>query len=226
MAASLRLMDGARPEGAHEPAVARVVRLGGDDRSSQRVRIVDAALRCIGAQGLQKTTADDIAREAGISRATLYRTFPGGKDAVLAGVVETEVARFFSALAVTMGEADDLEDVLVAGMVEAAARLRSHEPLARLLADEPGVVLARLSFAKLDGLLRVASDFAAPFFARWLGPDEASRAAEWAVRIVISYLLSPSQGFDLADAGQTRRLVATFVLPGVVAQGALGDPAP
>jgi len=51
------------------------------------------------------------------------------------------------------------------------------------------VVLARLSFAKLDGLLRVASDFAAPFFARWLGPDEASRAAEWAVRIVISYLL-------------------------------------
>jgi AcrR family transcriptional regulator len=189
-------MDGARPEGAHEPAVARVVRLGGDDRSSQRVRIVDAALRCIGAQGLQKTTADDIAREAGISRATLYRTFPGGKD------------------------------VLVAGMVEAAARLRSHEPLARLLADEPGVVLARLSFAKLDGLLRVASDFAAPFFARWLGPDEASRAAEWAVRIVISYLLSPSQGFDLADAGQTRRLVATFVLPGVVALGALGDPAP
>ena len=97
---------------------------------------------------------------------------------------------------------------------------------ARLLADEPGVVLARLSFAKLDGLLRVASDFAAPFFARWLGPDEASRAAEWAVRIVISYLLSPSQGFDLADAGQTRRLVATFVLPGVVALGALGDPAP
>jgi len=46
------------------------------------------------------------------------------------------------------------------------------------------------------------------------------------VRIVISYLLSPSQGFDLADAGQTRRLVATFVLPGVVALGALGDPAP
>jgi len=92
VAASLRLMDAPRPEGAHEPAVARVVRLGGDDRSSQRVRIVDAALRCIGAQGLQKTTADDIARER-VSRGPPVSDLPGGKDAVLAGVVETEVAR-------------------------------------------------------------------------------------------------------------------------------------
>jgi len=224
VAASLRLMDGARPEGAHEPAVARVVRLGGDDRSSQRVRIVDAALRCIGAQGLQKTTADDIARER-VSRGHAVSDLPGGRTPSLPASSRPRCPVLLRAGG-DHGEADDLEDVLVAGMVEAAARLRSHEPLARLLADEPGVVLARLSFAKLDGLLRVASDFAAPFFARWLGPDEASRAAEWAVRIVISYLLSPSQGFDLADAGQTRRLVATFVLPGVVALGALGDPAP
>ena len=91
--------------------------LGADDRSSTRVRIVDATLRCLARQGLAKTTIDDIAREAKLSRATLYRTFPGGKDAIVAAVVETEVARLFSSLAVVMGEAADLEDVLVAGMV-------------------------------------------------------------------------------------------------------------
>ena len=38
-------------------------------------------------------------------------------------MVETEVARLFSQLAVVMGGAPDLEDVLVAGIVEAARRL-------------------------------------------------------------------------------------------------------
>lgn len=191
--------------------------LGADDRSSQRVRIVDAALRCLARQGLAKTTADDIAREAGISRATLYRTFPGGKESVIGAVVDTEAARFFSALAVAMGEAHDLEDVLVAGMVEAATRLSSHEALAYLLAYEPGTVLPHLAFARMDDLLLSVGDLAAPFFARWLEPDQAARAAEWAIRIVISYLSCPSDGVDLTDPKSARALARRFVLPGILA---------
>jgi AcrR family transcriptional regulator len=191
--------------------------LGADDRSSTRVRMVDAALACLARQGLAKTTVDDIAREAGFSRATLYRTFPGGKDDVIAAVVETEVARLFSSLAVVMGEATDLEDVLVAGMVESARRLSGHGALAYLLMHEPDVILPRLIFAEMDRILFTAGDFAAPFFARWLSPDEASRAAEWAVRIVLTYLADPAPGTDLSDPGDTRALVRTFVMPGILA---------
>jgi AcrR family transcriptional regulator len=191
--------------------------LGADDRSSTRVRIVDATLACIARQGLGKTTVDDIAKEAKFSRATLYRTFPGGKEAIAAAVVETEVARLFSSLAVAMGEATDLEDVLVAGMVEAAQRLGAHRALGYLLAHEPGVILPRLTFADLDQILFAAGDFAAPFFARWLSPDEASRAAEWAVRIVLAYLADPAPDTDLADPADTRALVRRFVLPGILA---------
>jgi AcrR family transcriptional regulator len=190
--------------------------LGADDRSSTRVRIVDATLSCLARQGLGKTTVDDIAREAGFSRATLYRTFPGGKDAIIEAVVETEVARLFSSLAVVMGEAADLEDVLVAGMVESARRLSGHRALAYLLVHEPDVILPRLIFADMDRILLVAGDFAAPFFARWLSPDEASRAAEWAVRIVLTYLGDPA-GTDLSDPEDTRALVRTFVMPGILA---------
>jgi len=191
--------------------------LGADDRSSTRVRIVDAALACLARQGLAKTTVDDIAREAGFSRATLYRAFPGGKDAVIAAVVETEVARLFSSLGVVMGEATDLEDVLVAGMVESARRLSGHGALAYLLIHEPDLILPRLIFAEMDRILFTAGDFAAPFFARWLSPDEASRAAEWAVRIVLAYLADPAPGTDLSDPEDTRALVRAFVLPGILA---------
>ena len=87
-----------------------------------RVRVIDGALACIAGQGVAKTTLDDVARQAGCSRATVYRAFPGGKDALLRAVADTEVSRFFSALAVRMGEAGDLEDVLVVGMTAAATR--------------------------------------------------------------------------------------------------------
>jgi AcrR family transcriptional regulator len=200
--------------------------LGADDRSSTRVRIVDATLVCLARQGLGKTTVDDIAREAGFSRATLYRTFPGGKEAVIAAVVETEVARLFSALAVVMGEATDLEDVLVAGMVESARRLSGHGALAYLLTHEPDVILPRLIFADMDRILFTAGDFAAPFFARWLSPDQASRAAEWAVRIVLAYSADPAPGTDLSDPEDTRALVRAFVMPGILALRSASTPTP
>jgi AcrR family transcriptional regulator len=191
--------------------------IGGDDRSSTRVRMVDAALACLARQGASKTTVDDIARQAGFSRATLYRTFPGGKDDVLGAVVSTEVARLFSSLAVVMGEATDLEDVLVAGMVESARRLSEHRALGYLVRHEPELVLPHLIFAGMDRILMEAGDFAAPFFARWLEPDQASRAAEWAVRIVLAYVADPAPGTDLTDPDDTRALVRAFVLPGILA---------
>jgi AcrR family transcriptional regulator len=197
--------------------------LGADDRSSTRVRIVDATLRCLARQGLAKTTLDDIARESTFSRATVYRTFPRGKDAILEAVVDTEVARLFSGLAVVMGEAVDLEDLLVDGMVEAAQRLSTHSAIAYLCLHEPGVILPKLTFAEMDRVLLTASDFAAPFFGRWLEPDQASRAAEWAVRIVLAYLADPAPGTDLTDPEDTRDLVRMFVLPGILALRAGAD---
>jgi len=178
---------------------------------------VAGALRCLARQGLAKPTVDDIAQEASLSRATVYRTFPKGKDGIMEGVAETEVARLFSSLAVVMGEATDLEDVLVAGIVESARHLRAHAALDTLLTREPGVILPYLAFAKLNRLLIVAGDLVAPFFARWLEPTQASRAAEWAVRIVLSYLHDFDSGTDLTDADDTRALVRAFVLPGILA---------
>jgi AcrR family transcriptional regulator len=198
-------------------AGARVRHLGADDRSSQRVRVVDATLACLATQGLAKTTLDDIAGWAGLSRATVYRVFPGGREAVLAAVVETEVARLCSELAVAMGEAGDLQEALVAGIVCAAGRLSQHRAVRSLLEHEPGVLLPHMAFEKMDRVLQVASSFAAPFLARWLEPEQAARAAEWAARITFSYLSKEPAPFDVTDRVDVERLVGRFVLPGVLA---------
>ncbi len=203
--------DGGAPRAA-------IRHLGADDRSSQRVRIVDSTLACLARQGLAKTTLEDVAAAAGLSLATVYRVFPGGRDAIFAATLDTELARLFSELAVAMGEASDLEEVLVAGMLGAARRLRGHAAIGFLLAHEPGVLLSQLCFDRMERVLAVASTLAAPFLARWLEPDQAARAAEWAARIVLSYLAAPGRGsVEITDRDDVAGLVGRFVLPGILA---------
>ena len=183
--------------------------------SPNRVRIIDATLACLARHGTLKTTVDDIARQAKVSRATVYRAFPGGRDEVLSAVVDTEMARLFSALGVRLGAADDLAGALVGGIVEAATRIKGHAALHYLVEHEPEMVLGHLAFDESDRLLAAASRFAAPFLARWMSPKEAGRVAEWATRIVLSYAIAPSDRWDLTDAVHTGHLVDTFVLPGI-----------
>ncbi|HXX91927.1 MAG TPA: TetR/AcrR family transcriptional regulator [Acidimicrobiales bacterium] len=181
----------------------------------QRVRIVDGALRCIARQGIAKTTLDDVAQEAGCSRATVYRVFPGGKENVLAAVFDTELARFYSALAVRLGDADNLEDVLVEAVATGAGTIASHPALTYLLAHEPGLVLPHLTFAHMDQLLADVGGFMAPFLGRFLDHDEAVRVAQFTARIALSYLSCPAEGTDITDHDDVRRLVRRFVLPGI-----------
>ena len=78
-------------------------------------------------------------------------------------------------------------------------------------------MLPHLTFARLDQILLAVGDLAAPFFGRWLEPEQASRAAEWAGRIVVAYMSDRNPTTDLTDPDETRALVRAFVLPGVLA---------
>ena len=49
-------------------------------RASTEAQIVDAACACFERFGVRKTTIDDVAREAGVSRATMYRYFRNKED--------------------------------------------------------------------------------------------------------------------------------------------------
>src|SRR5687767_11081360 len=127
-------------------------------------RVLDAALRCIARWGVAKTTLDDIAREAGCSRATVYRLFPGGKDVVLDAVVGRELRQFFEGLAAELDRCrDDLEELLVAGVTFASRGIRDHGVLQLLLRHEPEVILPLVAFDRFDVVLDAAAAFCAPW---------------------------------------------------------------
>lgn len=184
------------------------------EEDQQQARVVEAALRCIARWGQAKTSLDDVAREAGLSRATVYRLVPGGKENLLVMVSAYELNRFFVSLHGAVEGIDTLEDTLVAGVTTAARHLQHHGALKFMLDHEPEHILPLFAFTNLDRILANVRAFASPYLEPWLG-DEAGHCAEWIARIVLSYACAPSADYDLTDEASARRLVATFVLPGI-----------
>jgi AcrR family transcriptional regulator len=184
------------------------------DPESNQGRVVAAALRCIARWGLSKTTLDDIAREAGCSRATVYRLFPGGKPALIDAVGQHEIARLLLAVTDQIDAAADLEELLVEAIGAASGFFRGSDALAMLLEHEPGVLLPIIAFDQLDPVLEVVAAFLGPLVARFVDERTAAELVEWSARLVLSYTFEPSEFVDLGRPDDVRRLVRTHLLPG------------
>src|ERR1700704_474552 len=123
---------------------------------SPRDRILDATLACVARVGLGKTTLDDVAREAGLARATLYRYFPG-KQPLISALVAREASRLGADLVDATADCSTLEDAVVELVTTAVARLEAHTALQSVRLVEPQVLLPYLAFRRADDFLRDAS---------------------------------------------------------------------
>lgn len=177
------------------------------------LRVLDATKACCERWGIAKVTIDDVAAEAGVSRATLYRMFPGGKDVLFDALRVHELEEFFTGLTAHVADADDLEELLVRTVVYATTELRSDQHLAIMLASEPGDTLANLTVQGLPRIIRMASLFLSGRVEPYLGRAQAHRLVELLSRLVISCFLAPSDHVDLGDAVSARAFITTHILP-------------
>lgn len=178
-------------------------------------RLVAAAVDCIARWGVSKTSLDDIAREAGVSRATVYRALPGGKERLVALVLAHEVGRFFHDVDAELAAAGDLADLLTRAISRALDEMADNRALQTLLAHEPELVLPHFTFRRLESLFAVTVELCRPHLARFL-PEAAIRpTAEWAARLVLTYSVHPVPAVRPHDPDSVRRLVDTYVMPAV-----------
>ena len=177
-----------------------------------RDRAVDAVLTCIARHGLSKTTIDDVAREAGCARATLYRYF-GTKRALVALTVAAEGDRIAAELRAAAADHDTLEDAVVAVMTRAGHELANHTALQFLFAFEPELILPFCTFDAGDRFLSHAGRAVTPCFERFVPPDAADRLGEWVARVTLAYCHSPDGPVDLRDDAAVRSLVRQFIVP-------------
>ncbi len=180
-------------------------------------RIRAACLRCVERWGITKTSLEDVAREAGCSRATVYRLFPGGKDNLIHAVATAEASTFFAALSDELRGAATLEDRLVSGVGYALRRLTGHPAVQALLTYTPDAPAATHGAPSMNGLVAPSTVFTAAHLSPWFERSNAYEAAERVVRIVLSFASCPSDHVDPNDEASIRRLVETFVMPGITA---------
>ena len=168
-----------------------------------RERLLQATYGCVARWGFAKTTVEDAARAAGVSRATVYRYFPGGRDELFSAVVGWEFSRFF------------LEEVMERGLVFAHSALVEHEVLQRVLMTEPDMLLPRLS-TEADQTHTLVADFLAPYLVRhgMAEGNDLDAAADFLARMVLSYISSPGR-WDLNDPEQVALLVRSELLAGI-----------
>jgi len=176
-------------------------------------RIMDSAAALVARWGVAKTSLADVAKEAGCSRATLYRSFPGGKNELFAAVGQREVASYVEAVVTVIDESDDIADALTRGLVVAARLLRDHEAAQFVLAHEPELLLPFLGFKRVDRLYGYVSQVIGPHFERFVPADRAAWLTEWGARLLVTYLFNPDPDVDLVVIDDTRRLVDTYVMP-------------
>jgi AcrR family transcriptional regulator len=186
----------------------------------QRERVLEATYNCAARFGMGKTTVDDVAKESGLSRATIYRLFPGGKDELLREAVGWEMNRFFLRLAEEVYDAPDFETLCERGLVFAHRAITSHEVLQKELIMEPDRLLPLLTVEQ-HRVVRYISAFLLPYLER---EQEAGRvragveleaAADHIARMVLSLIGSPGR-WDMDDPAAVRTLVREELLGGML----------
>lgn len=174
-------------------------------------RVLGATKVCLERWGFAKLTIDDIAAEAGVSRATIYRLYPGGKDVLFDALRVRELEDFFDCLQAEIGAVHSLDDVLVRAVVTATRHMRDDEHLALMLAAEPGTVLDQLTSAGVPRIVRMATTFLVPLVEPYVGRDDATAIIDVLSRLTISYFLAPSDVVDLGDERSARHFLAPFI---------------
>jgi len=192
---------------------------------------LDAAAACYLRIGVAKTTASDIAREAGISRATLYRRC-GSHEAIFLAVLKREseamavdARAHLQRLAVT----DPAESALE-GMMFAIGQIRSRPVHAAVFGGDAAAWAAGQA-VRTEALRRIGEAGVGPLVAAALSAGSLTERdvedlVDWILRILISYASVPGDGGRRAD--EIRRQLTMWFLPALEVRlaGGAGGPAP
>ncbi|MGV9668754.1 TetR/AcrR family transcriptional regulator [Nocardia niigatensis] len=188
-----------------------------DDTDRIRTRILDAADEQFRRWGIQRSTMEDVARTAGVSRITVYRRF-ATKEELVERVILREFRRYFDTFLVDIAAATNVGDRVVLGFVSSLRALRGNPLIGALITAEPDHFISSLvgDGGRAVAMVRefVAHQLRQEQRAGTISPDlDVEVIAELMVRICASFLAIPSQVIDLDNDEQLAAIARHFLVP-------------
>jgi AcrR family transcriptional regulator len=184
------------------------------DSDFARGQILDAAQRCYQRNGVSKTTMEHIAREARVTRTTVYRYFQT-RDEVLTGVILRATMIMACELHDRVATIQPFGEFIVAA-VAGAYEMIPHTPVLRLVMSEETAILHRM-YASSEEILTLAMEFLRERFEQAVAAGEVRAdidlrwLADWIIHIVSAYLLAPPKCSELDT--DFRRMMQVFLAP-------------
>ena len=188
-----------------------------DDITRQILRTAQEQFELV---GIRRTTMEDIARQCGVGKATLYRRFPT-KEAVVDAVVLSEVQRYLDGNEVARSRGDTFEERLINGVVFTVEFIRDNALLNKLRSTEPETILRSLT-VDAGAIIDWASEVSAARLAAELLPGatptkaqqrQLLTAGELQTRLTLSFALTPHTTIDRSTPAGLRAYVLDFILP-------------
>ncbi|GAA1850678.1 TetR/AcrR family transcriptional regulator [Actinomadura bangladeshensis] len=184
-----------------------------------RERIIDAAEECFRRFGVAKTTVEDIAAAARLSRATVYRSVTGGRDELILAVVVRDLHRFLDRLAARLRRERSVPEAIVEGSLDAIEYVRGEPTIAHFLVPEAAGHMQAAVAGAAEHVLDLCCEYVRPYFAqaqrqRMLRADiEVEGTVEFLFRIITSLIVMDRD----RDAEAQRRFLRTYVVPVIAA---------
>lgn len=190
---------------------------GAGDIDEARLRILDAAYEQFCRMGILRSTMEDVAKRAGVSRITVYRRF-ATKETLVEQVIRREFRRYFDQFLIDIERAHTAADRVVQGFVSSLRAIRGNPLIGGLIAAEPDLLVPSMVN---DGgqTLAAVRQFVAGQLRREQRAGHVSSeldtelVAEMMVRVSASFLTIPSHVIDLDDDEQLAEVARRFLVP-------------
>ncbi|MFE3943980.1 TetR/AcrR family transcriptional regulator [Streptomyces sp. NPDC059118] len=179
-------------------------------------RILDAAREQFTTFGLRRSTVDDVAKRARVSRVTVYRRI-GNKDSLVSACLLREYRRFVVEVDEAVAALPTTQDRLVEGFAAVLRHIREHPLIGGLLRLEPETMLPFLTLESGPAFLAIRAYLADRLRdarrAEGRSASDPTPVAELMVRITVSFLLNPVSCFQLDDDTQVREFARRYLVP-------------
>ncbi len=189
------------------------------DEFDRRDQILEAANQCFAQLGIQRTSVQDVARMANVSRGTVYRYFED-RTVLINAAIEFGAQRFYQQVATAMAKKSTLAEQLGAMAETHASILLDHRTRNRLMADD--AELMRHMISDGDSAVRRSTEFLVPYVRQAQQRGEVGAnidvvaASEWLARIIYSFsTVNEGQTFNMSKPETVRRYVEKFAVNGL-----------
>jgi TetR/AcrR family transcriptional regulator len=183
--------------------------------TSETDAVLDAAATCYVRLGVARTTATDVAKAAGISRATLYRRY-GSHEAIFLAVLTRESEAMARDAEDHLASVDDPAQRIVEGMLFSIAEVRRRPVHAALFTSDDAAWAANRA-VRTTALRRIAEDAIRPAIEGATGSRLSARdtddLVDWILRLLVSFAAVP--GPSGAGPDDVRRQLTTLLVPAV-----------